>query len=284
MSKQPDKKTANTAKTAKTANTETEIPSNYVGGANELERELMRKNLPFKKNIDEYYKGFFDYRPPIWDMSWNLNHINDLKRDLVKIGVKFYFIKWSKKTVENGIENENIIFEKEHEDELSRGNFVYFSEQAIYLASVMKQPRIDIVTVVDPEKAEACERIIGNYFSRKPGKNVEAMRELQKRQNEERKQGRVPRDISDPKIITKEVCICFENKELRQDPEPFIKIIQAKALGRYGEIKKYPKILTSDFRISFTVREDMLLRVRQKFFKLKVINRERVRTAKFIPS
>ena len=55
-----------------------------------------------KKDIDDYEKQFPNYVKPDYDISFFSSNINDLTKDLKKLGILFYVLKWDKESLYAG--------------------------------------------------------------------------------------------------------------------------------------------------------------------------------------
>jgi len=49
--------------------------------------------ISIKKSAEEYYKQYSSYKKTIYDTDFFLCKISKLKKDLLKIGIRFHFIK-----------------------------------------------------------------------------------------------------------------------------------------------------------------------------------------------
>jgi hypothetical protein len=99
----------------------------------------VEKKIVYKNNPDAYFKQFDNYKEPIHDMSFFMSKIKELYTKLKKIGVLFYFLKWSRDSTYAG--HHSIIGEKAenyietHPKEGTNG-FLYMSEYLVYSSSL----------------------------------------------------------------------------------------------------------------------------------------------------
>ena len=61
-------------------------------------KELKLK-IKMKKTIDDYEKQFPNYRKPDYDLSFFTSKIKNLSKDLKKIGILFFILKWNKESL-----------------------------------------------------------------------------------------------------------------------------------------------------------------------------------------
>jgi hypothetical protein len=93
--------------------------------------------IKMKKDIDDYEKQFPNYVKPDYDISFFSSNINDLTKDLKKLGILFYVLKWDKESLYAG--HKSIIEEKldeylEKHDNYPKG-YIYTSEYLLYKQS-----------------------------------------------------------------------------------------------------------------------------------------------------
>jgi hypothetical protein len=94
-----------------------------------------------KKNPDDYYKQFPDYIKPYYDTDFFKKEINILKKELAKIGVLFYYLKWDKRSLYAGHHDyiQELIHKEldKHFDKYFNG-YIYYSDALLYWNSHKK--------------------------------------------------------------------------------------------------------------------------------------------------
>jgi hypothetical protein len=106
-----------------------------------------KTNIKYKSDPDTYYKQFSNYIKPVYDLKPIIDKFISLEKELKKIGVKFYFIKWSKKYYDSPF-----IYEYFYEDVLydlpDDANYLYVSEKHIYTATLKKMVHSLLTTLL----------------------------------------------------------------------------------------------------------------------------------------
>ncbi|AYV79426.1 MAG: hypothetical protein Faunusvirus13_19 [Faunusvirus sp.] len=198
-----------------------------------------------KKSPDEYYKQFPAYKKPLYDTSFFINSIPKLQKELNKIGVKFFLIKW--KTYNDSP------FEYEYfdEDVLSllpvNTNYIYVSERMIYASSLNKNGKIYIMHGIAKDKIKKFNQILIKYF---PGrtKGYENESECIKIELIPKK-----RLISEKEKTSCFIDLRFKDRKLSIDTAKLIKIFQ-KNLSKFGRVSMYDEVVTGGlFYFEFSI-------------------------------
>lgn len=115
-----------------------------------------------KKTAIEYYKQFPNYIEPKHDISFFIRAIPELKKELNKIGVNFYYIEWEK------YGDSIFTYEYFKEDVLDKlppdTNYMYVSEMSIFAHSTQKDGKIYLQYRIDADKKEEFNRILKSIF------------------------------------------------------------------------------------------------------------------------
>jgi hypothetical protein len=98
----------------------------------------VEKEIAYKSNPDSYFKQFNNYEKPKYDMSFFSSKIKELYTKLKKIGILFYFLKWSRDStymnhydiLDEKVEN----YRETHPNEGTNG-FIYMSDFLLYWSS-----------------------------------------------------------------------------------------------------------------------------------------------------
>jgi hypothetical protein len=126
---------------------------------------MSNTDIVFKSNILEYYSQFSNPPVVISDVSFFTDVIDNLTTELADIGVKFFYIKWTKKICEEGPEFE---YEYFGEDVLSTlpddANYMYISERHVFFASTERDGAIYIHHGITPDLWESVNTILFKYF------------------------------------------------------------------------------------------------------------------------
>ena len=117
--------------------------------------------LNLKKNPEEYYKQFSDYKNPINDPTFFIKNIKKLTHELDKIGIKFYFIKW-KIYGPNSYDIEYF-----QEDNNLKYNYILYSERRLYWAMREKNAKIHLIHSIPKNKWTLVNDILLKYFPRR---------------------------------------------------------------------------------------------------------------------
>jgi len=89
--------------------------------------KCMMNKLDLKKNPEEYYKQFSNYVEPLYDTYVFTKELKNVTKELKKLGVDFYFIKWGTYP--------NPVFEYESWTEENQGkivNCILYSEDKLF--------------------------------------------------------------------------------------------------------------------------------------------------------
>ncbi len=123
----------------------------------------------FKPTPLEYYRQFRSIDQPT-DTSFFTSKIDNLITDLAACGVKFYYIKWSEKIVEEGPEFEYEYFREDMSEELEESNaYMYVSERHVFWASVEPINAIEIQHCISEEHRDSVNEILFKHF---PGRTL----------------------------------------------------------------------------------------------------------------
>lgn len=122
----------------------------------------MTDDVVFKPDINEHFKQYDDYKPPLYDTTFITKQIPNLVRALRRIRVKLYYIKWTEKIFDEGVCFEHEYFEEDHREELNEGNFIYFSERDVYFAA--RDGKLHIQYDIEKELIPEFNEIMMDYF------------------------------------------------------------------------------------------------------------------------
>jgi hypothetical protein len=114
-----------------------------------------------KKNPEEYYQQFPNYITPNNDTKFFYNNLKNLRYDLKKIGVKFYFIKW-------GMYDPQFEYEYFQEDNLKlddseNDDYILYSENRLYW-DARKEGIMFLQHDVSKDKWDNVNNILKKYF------------------------------------------------------------------------------------------------------------------------
>jgi len=118
----------------------------------------------WKATPKEYYKQFEGYKEPKHSTTFFTSQIGNLAKSLKKVGVKFHYIKWSKKIVKAGPE-----FEYEYFAPKEEGSYLYVSERNVYFSSTVKNGKIYLKHHIEPNIREDFNKVMMEYF---PGRTL----------------------------------------------------------------------------------------------------------------
>ena len=187
---------------------------------------IYKWTLTYKNNPDSYFKQFDNYEKPKYDMSFFMSKIKELYAKLKKIGVLFYFLKWSRISTYQGhhsiVHGQVEDYIETHPDEGKFG-FIYMSDFLVYMNS-----RLDGIIYLSHELNKQIipefNKIIQEVFpNRTLGyvKKTEAIKILYKPTTKIKK----PKDF-----IMMELSYKFKNKKDRLTDDDAVKI--AKSIKR----------------------------------------------------
>jgi len=126
--------------------------------------------IKMKKNIDDYEKQFPNYVKPDYDISFFSSKIKDLTKDLKKIGILFFVLKWNKESLYAG--HHSIIQERleeylEKHDNYPKG-YICTSEYLLYKESYKsKDECIYLHHKITADAKDDFNKILISYFPKR---------------------------------------------------------------------------------------------------------------------
>lgn len=124
------------------------------------EHESKEKKIIYRAKIDDFYKQFDWYKPPIYNHKDYVRIIPKLRRDLKKIGVNVHYIKWNY-WMSRGDDIE-VFFEKNPDVALS--NYLLFTERKLYLPSREEDGFVNVIHDIAPDLVDNVNLILQKHF------------------------------------------------------------------------------------------------------------------------
>ena len=143
--------------------------SNIINNCNSYDNCASTKKI--MNNPDAYYKQFLDYKKPINDITFFTKKIKLLQKELEKIGVLFFVLKWDKKSLYDGhydIINQEInkLYKKNIKsfDRKYPNGILHTSDRLLYDDSLDTDAIIRINHTVDSNIISKINKILIDYF------------------------------------------------------------------------------------------------------------------------
>jgi hypothetical protein len=117
--------------------------------------------IKYKKTPDEYYRQFSDYKAPLYDTNFFTSKITQLKKDLKKIGITFYYVEWNKDSLSPYTDDRWFSAHPKID------NFIYTTEKKVYLGSKDKNGYIEIYHDFEEKLIDKFNQIFTSYFPKR---------------------------------------------------------------------------------------------------------------------
>jgi len=192
------------------------------------------KKISTKKSAEEYYKQYPGYQKAIYDTNFFLSRMSKLKKYLLKIGIKFYFIKWKL------YGNNSFDIEYFQEDYNLDENYILYSERRLYTDCRDKKGIMHLIHNVPLNLRSKVNYILQQIFPNRTNGITSDKDAIQIFFNKQNKL------LKEKEKLTFMVDIIFKSKKLDELAEPYMDIIDK-------FLKKYKIGYSSefDFMISF---------------------------------
>jgi hypothetical protein len=173
--------------------------------------------ISLKKNPEEYYKQFPNYIKPKYNINIFTQNFKNLLKDLKKINVIFYFIKW------NVYGDESFEYEYFGEDNKLSDNYLLYSERSLFWNSRNKDGIMYITHNITKNLWSSVNKLLTLYFPNRTN-GIENNKDALKIYFEEKKKINKENDK-----ISISLDIFFEKKDFakNEDAIKYFKIIDS---------------------------------------------------------
>lgn len=228
--------------------------------------------IKYKPTPNEYFKQFPGYKKPKYSTDFMIGLIPKLKKDLKSAGITFYYVKWSKKIVD-----EDPGFEQEYfySDVNPTGNYVVLSEQYMYWESTKANGKIRLSHSLDEHAIPIFNRIFCKYL---PGRTRGWQNKSDSISVEFVKKAKLK--IDKPKDVMY-MYVHFTNKNIKAECKLFLPMIE-KIIGKYGVVYSYDFIVGNPWYVEIGIDSDKTELIKNKLSEISEINKNKVKKIEFI--
>lgn len=218
------------------------------------------KPIVYKSTPAAYYAQF-ETNKKLHDTKCITSKLPALKKALSKIGITVYYIKWSRKIVE-----EDPMYDIEYflEDNDIDDNYILVSEQSIYFSSLSTKGTLYIHHNISSELIKSFNEIFISHF---PGRTLGYMNSTSAIKLELVPDKKLKRE-KDKKEI--EINIEFKTNQNTKNHKKYLMVFN-RILNKHGYISEYDSLISSTWFILLHVDIDAVKDIVSQIKKLKKV-------------